>query len=328
MTNKKRLTTLVILVAIAAFIIYTFILLLKKEPLVVQGEVEATQVKISSKVPGRIDSIAVKRGQQVTKGDLIFTISSPEIDAKLAQVNALKQAASAQKQKAYNGAQKEDIEAAYSTYIKAEAAAQLAEKTYKRVQNLFNDGVVPEQNRDEAETQMKAARETSNAAKAVWEKAKNGARNEDKAAAAALVEQAEGAIAEVESYLKETSINALISGEVSGINIEKGELVPTGFPVVTIYDLSDTWVTFFIREDLLNEFQLGKTFKAALPGMGNKVFDFNVTYVSAAGDFARWNATKTSGDFDLKSFQIEARPVSKIDGLRPGMTVIVTIPKK
>lgn len=296
--------------------------------MVLQGEVEATQVKISSKIPGRIEKIAVKRGQQVTKGDLIFTINSPEINAKLAQATAVKQAASAQKIKAYNGAQKEDIMAAYSTYVKAQAAAQLAEKTYNRVQNLFNDGVVPEQTRDEAETQMKAAKETANAAQAVWEKAKNGARYEDKAAADALVQQADGVISEVESYLAETSINALSSGEVSGINVEEGELVPTGFPVVTIYDLSNIWATFFIREDMLSHFQMGTVFKASIPGLNNKTFDFKVSYVSPAGDFARWNATKTSGDFDLKSFQIEARPVTKIDGLRPGMTTLVTIPKK
>jgi HlyD family secretion protein len=328
MANKKRFTTIVVLVAITAFIAYTFILLLKKEPMVLQGEVEATQVKISSKIPGRIEKIAVKRGQQVTKGDLIFTINSPEINAKLAQATAVKQAASAQKNKAYNGAQKEDIMAAYSTYVKAQAAAQLSEKTYNRVQNLFNDGVVPEQTRDEAETQMKAAKETANAAQAVWEKAKNGARYEDKAAADALVQQAEGVISEVESYLAETSINALSSGEVSGINVEEGELVPTGFPVVTIYDLSNIWATFFIREDMLSHFQMGTVFKASIPGLNNKTFDFKVSYVSPAGDFARWNATKTSGDFDLKSFQIEARPVTKIDGLRPGMTTLVTIPKK
>jgi len=327
-TNKKRLTTIVVLVAITAFIVYTFILLLKKEPLILQGEVEATQVKISSKIPGRIEKIAVTRGQQVMKGDLIFTIESPEIDAKLAQATAVRQAANAQKNKAYNGAQKEDILAAYSTYIKAEAAAQLADKTYTRVQNLFNDGVVPEQKRDEAETQMKAARETSIAAQAIWEKAKNGARYEDKEAANALVQQADAIISEVEAYIGETSINAISSGEVSGINIQQGELVPTGFPVVTIYDLSDIWVTLFVREDLLSNFQMGKVFKASIPGMDKKEFDFKVNYVSPAGDFARWNATKTSGDFDLKSFQIEARPVTKIEGLRPGMTAIVTIPKK
>lgn len=326
MISKKRWTTAVVLTAIAAFIVYTFILLLKKEPTVLQGEVEATQVKISSKIPGRIDSIAVKRGQQVVKGDLIFTINSPEISAKLAQATAVRQAANAQKTKAFNGAQREDIEAAYSTYIKAEAAAQLADKTFTRVQNLFSDGVVPEQKRDEAETQMKAARETANAAKAIWEKAKNGARTEDKATATALVQQAEGAIAEVQAYMGETSINAILSGEVSGINAEAGELVPTGFPAVTIYDLSDIWGTFFVREDLLKHFPMGKEFMATIPGLDHKSFSFKVSYVSPAGDFARWNATKTSGEFDLKSFQIEARPVSKIEGLRPGMTLVVTLP--
>lgn len=325
MISKKRFATAVVLTAIAAFIGYTFILLLEKEPIVLQGEAEAKQVKISSKIPGRIDSIAVRRGQEVVKGDLIFTINSPEINAKLAQATAVREAAHAQKTKADNGAQREDIEAAYSTYIKAEAAAQLADKTFLRVQNLFSDGVVPEQKRDEAETQMKAARETANAARAVWEKAKNGARSEDKAAAAALVEQAEGAIAEVQAYLGETSINAIFSGEVSGINAEAGELVPAGFPVVTLYDLSDIWATFYVREDMLQHFPMGKEFTATIPGLGHQPFPFKVTYVSPAGDFARWNATKTSGEFDLKSFQVEARPVSKIEGLRPGMTLVVTL---
>lgn len=325
MINKKRVTTLAVLTAITAFIVYTFIILLKDEPLILQGEAEATQIKISSKIPGRIDQIAVKKGQNVNIGDLIFSIDSPEINAKLAQATAAKMAATAQKSKAHNGAQKEDILAAYSTFVKAEAAAQLAEKTYNRVQNLYNDGVVPAQKYDEAETQMKAARETANAAKAIWEKAKNGARYEDKAAADALVQQAEGVIAEVQSYLSETTINTPTNGEVSGINAEAGELVPTGFPVVTLYDLSDIWVTLFVREDLLSHFAMGTVFKAAVPGLNNKTFDFKVTYVSPAGDFARWNATKTSGEFDLKSFQIEARPLSEIEGFRPGMTAIVTL---
>jgi HlyD family secretion protein len=174
---------------------------------------------------------------------------------------------------------------------------------------------------------MKAARQTANAAESIWEKAQKGARIEDKTSAAALVHRADAAIAEVEAYLAETSIKAISDGEVSGVNAEEGELVPTGFPVVTITNLEDIWVTFFVREDYLVHFKLGTTFKASIPGLDNQSFEFKVNYISAAGDFARWNATKTSGEFDLKSFEIEARPVKPIPNLRPGMTAVLMLQK-
>ncbi len=323
--NKKTVTTILVVAAIIGFIVYTFIVVLKKEPVVLQGEVEAKQYKISSKVPGRVLEVAVKKGQEVKKGDFVFSIDSPEANAKMAEATAARSAASAQSRKAQNGAQKEDIAAAYSTYIKAEAAAQFAEKTFGRIQNLYNEGVVPAQKRDEVETKMKAARETANAAKAIWQKAEKGARKEDKDAAAALVKRADAAIEQVQAYLDETSINAISDGEISGINVEEGELVPTGFPVVTLINLNDIWVTFYIREDYLPYFKMGDRFKAQIPALGNGGFDLKVSYISPTGDFARWNATKTSGGFDMKSFEIEARPVAKIDGLRPGMTAIVTL---
>ena len=325
--NKKTLSTIAVLAVIIAFITYTFIIVMKKEPVVLQGEVEAKQVKIASKIPGRISEIAVKKGQKVRQGDFIFSIDSPEIDAKLADATAARSAASAQSRKAQSGAQAEDITAAYSVYVKAEAAAQFGEKTFARIQNLFNEGVVPEQQRDEAETKMNAARETANAAKALWQKAEKGAREEDKDAASALVRRADAAIQEVQSYLAETTINAISEGEVSGINVEEGELVPTGFPVVTLLNLEDIWLTLYIREDYLSHFKIGNTFTAQIPGLENKEYQFKVSYMSPTGDFARWNATKTSGEFDLKSFEIEARPIEKIEGLRPGMTAIIQLDK-
>ena len=323
--SKKTFITAAIIVAILAFIGYTLVVVLQKKPTVLQGEVEATQFKVSSKLAGRVQEIAVKKGQKVNKGDLIFSIESPEVNAKMDEAVAARSAASAQNRKAINGAQEEDIAAAYSLYVKAEAAAQFAEKSFERIQNLFESGVVPAQQRDEVETKMKAARETANAAKAQWQKAEKGAREEDKATAAAMVQRADAAIKQVQAYLDETTIYSGADGEVSGINVEAGELVNTGFPVVTLINLDDVWVTLFVREDLLNDFKMGSNFRAKIPGLDNREFDFQVTYVSAAGEFARWNATKTSGEFDLKSFEIEARPVSKIEGLRPGMSVVITL---
>jgi HlyD family secretion protein len=323
--SKKTIITSAIIVGILVFIGYTLVVVLQKKPTILQGEVEATQFKVSSKLAGRVQEIAVKKGQKVNKGDLVFTIDSPEVNAKMDEAVAARSAASAQNRKAINGAQEEDIAAAYSLFVKAEAAAQFAEKSFERIQNLFEAGVVPAQQRDEVETKMKAARETANAAKAQWQKAEKGARVEDKDAAFALVQRADAAIKQVQAYLDETTIYSGAGGEVSGINVEAGELVNTGFPVVTLINLDDVWVTLFVREDLLNDFKMGSVFKAKIPGLDNQEFDFQVSYVSPAGEFARWNATKTSGEFDLKSFEIEARPVSKIEGLRPGMSVIITL---
>jgi HlyD family secretion protein len=323
--SKKTIITSAIIVGILVFIGYTLVVVLQKKPTILQGEVEATQFKVSSKLAGRVQEIAVKKGQKVNKGDLVFTIDIPEVNAKMDEAVAARSAASAQNRKAINGAQEEDITAAYSLYVKAEAAAQFAEKSFERIQNLFESGVVPAQQRDEVETKMKAARETANAAKAQWQKAEKGAREEDKDAAFALVQRADAAIKQVQAYLDETTIYSGAGGEVSGINVEAGELVNTGFPVVTLINLDDVWVTLFVREDMLNDFKMGSTFRAKIPGLDNQEFDFKVSYVSPAGEFARWNATKTSGEFDLKSFEIEARPVSKIEGLRPGMSVIITL---
>jgi HlyD family secretion protein len=310
-------------VAVLIFILYTTWLITQPVPLEIQGEIEATQFRIASKIPGRIDEIAVKKGQEVQEGDFLFSVKSPEIEAKLRQATAARSAAVAMSMKAQHGAQEEDIQAAYSMYLKAEAAARLYEKTFLRVSNLFEAGVVAEQKMDEAETQMKAARQTANAAEAIWGKANKGARSEDKNAAHAMVEKAEGAIAEVESYLRETQIIAPAKGEISNIISERGELIPTGFPVITILDLEDSWATLFIREDLLADIKMGSKVKAIVPALGNQEITFEINYISPMADFATWTSTKSSGGFDMKSFEIHASPVSPVAGLRPGMSVLV-----
>ena len=311
------------ILAVIIFIGFAIWIVAKPIPLEVQGEVEATQVKVASKLIGRIDSLLVHKGDEVKYGTLLFTLSSPELDAKYLQASAVRKAAGAQKEKADNGAQKEDIQAAFNSWQTALAAADFAKKTFLRVDNLFKSGVVAEQQKDEAETRMKAAVETEKAARSLYDKAKKGARYEDKASAGALVMQADGVLTEVNSYLSETRIFAPIKGEISNIIAERGELVPSGYPVITIVDLADVWVTFNLREDLLAAIQKGSTFKARFPALGMKEVMLKVNYINALGEFATWNATKTSGDFDMKTFEIHAVPVEKIDGLRPGMSALV-----
>ncbi|MGE4586012.1 MAG: HlyD family secretion protein [Mangrovibacterium sp.] len=309
--------------ALLIFLLYTTWLITRPVPLKIQGEIDATQIRVSSKVPGRIDEIAVKKGQRVQKGDFLFSISSPETEAKMQQATAAREAAEAQNLKARHGAREEDIKAAYSTYLKAEAAARLYEKTYQRIANLFEAGVLPEQKKDEAETRMKTSRETANAAQAVWNKARKGVRAEDKKTSEELVRQAEGAIAEVEAYLRETRITAPANGEVANVVPEEGELVGSGSPVISLLDLSETWAVLYLREDLMPMIRMDTEFKADIPALGLKDARFKIDYISPAADFATWTSTKTSGGFDVKSFEIHATPVKPLEGLRPGMSVLV-----
>ncbi|MDP4267732.1 MAG: efflux RND transporter periplasmic adaptor subunit [Bacteroidota bacterium] len=311
------------ILALVIFLIYSTWIISRPKPLEVQGEVDATEIKVASKLIGRIDSMCVHKGDFVRKGQLLFTIKCPEIEAKMKQAHAALKGAESQSNKAANGAQAEDIQAAYDTYLKAEAAAEFAKVTFNRVNNLYKEGVLPAQKRDEAETQYKAASETANAAKEMWEKAKKGTRIEDKEAARALVTKAEGAIDEVESYINETNIYAPIDGEVADIVGEAGEIVSAGYPVVTIVNLKDRWITFNLREDLISSIKMGTVFNAKFPALGNKEVKLKVSYIHALGNFATWNATKTSGSFDMKTFEVHAVPVENIDGLRPGMSAIV-----
>ncbi len=303
--------------------VYAISILYRPDPLEIQGEVEATQIKVASKLIGRIDTLAVRKGDVVYPGMLLYTLSSPELEAKMSQASAVRQAAGAQKDKAKNGAQKEDIQAAFNSWQTALAAAEYATKTYARVLNLYKEGVVPEQQKDEVETKMKAAVETEKAAHSIYQKAKNGVRSEDKDAAGALFLQAEGLVSEVSSYLNERRVTSPIQGEVANILSERGELIPAGYPVVTIVDLSDTWITFNLREELLSDIQKGSILKARFPAMGMKEIALKVSYINVLGDFATWNATKTRGDFDSKTFEIHAEPIEKTEGLRPGMSALV-----
>ncbi len=286
-----------------------------------QGQVEARRVMVAGKVPGRICEFAVREGDSVTRGDVIAEISSPEIEAKKMQADGAYKAAKAQANKAKNGARAEQIQAAKAVMNRADEAAKLATTTYERVQKLYDEGVLPVQKRDEAETQMNAAKAQAEAAKAQYTEATKGARDEDKAAANALVLQANGAKAEVKAYLDETKIVAPISGEITLKVSEEGEVVGAGMPVVAITDLTDEWAVFNIREDALKNVSKGKSFELYVPALDKNV-SMEVYYIASAGSYAIWKSSKESGGFDLKTFEVRLRPKAPVEGLRPGMTVL------
>ena len=308
---------LMVLIASAGFIFFG-----EKED-IITGQVEVDEIRIAGKVPGRIAEFLVEEGQSVKEGDTLVRIYSPEVLAKLEQAEAAKAAAEAQNQKAIAGARKEQKEGAYELWQKAKAGLEVAEKSFARVEKLFKEGVVPAQKYDEVLAQLKAMQATERAARSQYDMAINGAQREDKMAAQALVARASGAISVVDSYMKESALLAPSAGTVSEIFPHKGELVGTGAPIMNIADYTATRVLCAVREDKLAKIKHGSKLKATVPALGDKAIELSVVKMKDMGSYATWKATKPRNEHDLRTFELTLKPTTSIEGLLPGMTVVL-----
>lgn len=294
----------------------------KSEPEVIQGYVEVSEYRVSSKVTGRVLELRVKEGDYVKVGDTLAILDAPDVKAKLAQAQSAESAATAMDQMANNGARREQINGAFALLQQAKAGLEIAQKSYNRVQRLYDEGVMSAQKRDEAFANYKALEAQVKAAKSQYDMAVNGARREEKLAAAAQVNRAKGAVQEVSSYINETMQIAQKEGEVSDVFPKVGELIGTGSPIMNISILDDMWGTFNVREDQLNGMQVGSTITAFVPAF-NKEIKMKVYYIKDQGSYATWKATKANGQYDLKTFEVKARPIKPFEGLRPGMSLII-----
>ena len=326
MSAKSQHTNILLavfgLIAVVAIVAGVGFLALGRAPEIIQGQVEVTEYRVSSKVPGRILEIRVKEGDRVRKGDTLAILEAPDILAKQQQAVAVESAASALNDQARNGARQEQIQGAYQLWQQAKAGVEIAEKSYNRVKRLFDEGVVSAQKTDEALAQYKALQAQEEAAKSQYDMAVNGARQEEKRAAQAQLNQAKGVVSEVNSYISETVQIAQMDGEVSEIYPKLGELVGTGSPIMTIALTDDIWGTFNVREDLLKGMKIGDTFKAYVPAFDQDI-EMQIYYMKDEGSYAVWKATKANGQYDLKTFEVKARPTQTLEGLRAGMSLIV-----
>ena len=329
--EKKERSLVVGLIALIVIIVVLALIglfLLKPEPQIIQGQAEATQVRVSGKLPGRVVEFMVEEGQHVLAGDTLGHIHSSLVEAKLSQAEAMETVAKAQNKKVDSGTRVELLNSAYDMWQQAQAGLTIAKKTYERMQSLYKKGVVSEQKRDEAEAAYKAMVATESAAKSQYEMAKAGAQAEDKAAAAAMVAAAQGSVAEVESILSDSYLTAPTDGEISDIFPNVGELVSLGAPIMNVLKLDDMWVSFNVREDLLENLTMGAEVQAIIPALENKEVTLKVFYIRDMGSYAVWRATKVTGQYDAKTFQVKARPVEPVDNLRPGMSVLLKRDKK
>ena len=308
--------TVVIVVGLIGFF------LLDRSPDIIQGEVEVSEYRISSKVPGRILELRVNEGDYVHVGDTLAILDAPEVQAKKTQAQSAEDAAAALSDMAQAGARQEQVSGAYQLWQQAKAGLEIAQKTYERVQRLYDEGVMTAQKRDEAFASYKALQAQEKAAKSQYDMAVNGARQQEKRAAQAQVNRARGAVQEVQSYIRETVQVSNVEGEVSSIYPKVGELIGTGSPIMSISVMNDLWGTFNVREDKLNGMKIGDTFTAYSPAF-NKDLKMKVFYIKDQGSFAVWKATKANGQYDLKTFEVKARPEEVFEGLRPGMSLII-----
>ena len=310
----------IVLVVVVLALIGFFLLEPKSET--IQGQAEATQIRVSGKLPGRIAEYWVEEGQRVFKGDTLVRISSPDAEAKLLQASAMESVYKASNEKVDKGARKEVIQSAYDMWQKSLAGLEIAKKSFERVETLYQKGVVSAQKRDEAEAQYKAMIATESAARAQYEMAVNGAQDEDKEAAAAMVRAAQGSVDQVKSVLADSYLTAPADGEVSEIFPHVSELVGTGAPIMNVLLLDEMWVTFNVREELLKDFAMGQEIEAFIPALDRDA-TLNVYYIKDMGSYAVWRATKATGSYDARTFQIKARPVTAVENLRPGMSVLI-----
>ncbi len=308
-------TAVVVIVALIGY------LTIGHDPEIIQGEVEVSEYRVSSKLPGRIVELRVKEGDFVHVGDTLAILEVPEVDAQKKVAEATGEATQAVQSLTDAGTRKEQIQGAYELLQQARAASDIAQKTYTRMQNLYNEGVISGQKRDEAFAAYKATEAQVKAAQSQYDMARNGARRQEKEIAAKNAQAARSAVDVVSSLLRETVQVAQVEGEVSEVYPKVGELVGMGSPIMTISMMNDLWGTFNIREDQLEGMKVGDTFSAYCPAF-NKTLKLRVFYIHDQGSYAVWKATKTNGQYDLKTFEVKARPVTRFDGLRPGMSLI------
>lgn len=328
MSDRRKTLPLLAIVAglvVAGLIGWGFWRASRSAPEVFQGQMEAKETDIAAKIPGRIAEVLVREGDRIAAGAPILRMASPEVDAKLAQATAAQQAAQAVAKKAEAGARPQEIEMARMQWQRAETAAELARKSFDRVEGLARDGLVAAQKRDEAEANWKASRDAAVAARAQYDLARQGARGEDKAAAEAQARQVAGVVAEAQAAKAETELRSPVAGEVAKVLARAGELVPQGVAAVTVVDLADQWVVLNVREDRLSRFAVGQEFDARLPALGpqSATARFKVTYSAPLPDFATWRATRAGAGFDVRTFEVRARPLQPMAGARPGMSVLV-----
>lgn len=324
---SRRRAIIIAATALAAVVVVGLWLAYRPVAVPLQGMIDTEQINVATKLPSRVERLLVREGEQVMAGQPLVTLSSPELDARQQQAKGLLEGAEAVEAMAQTGARAEDVESIRSVWQSAQAAAELAEKSFMRADNLFRAGVISAQRRDEVLALKQSSAAQAEAARQQYLKTQRGTRPEEKTVAAAQVQVAKAAMAEAQSLRTETQLIAPVSGEVSKRLANEGELVAPGVPIYTLVDLKDVWAVMSVREDQFHGLKTGQTLHGVVPALDDRHIDFRIDFISPQGDFATWRATRQSKGYDVRSFEVRARPVDAVEGLRPGMSVLFDWPQ-
>ena len=319
----KRILGALVVLGVIVFIVYGLYLANKPVVAPLQGQIDGRYIDISPKIVGRIAQLHVREGDEVKPGDLLVTLDSPEVQAKVSQAEAARAAAAAKQQLLDAGVRQEDVRVARANWERSVSAANLAETTFKRINTLYKDGLISQQRNDEVDTAYRSALDGVNAARAQYDLTLNGFRKEDRLAAAEVTRGAGAAVQEVGALAADISLKSPISAEVDKVVLHQGELAPPGFPIISLVNLDDVWAVFNLREDELAPVKIGTKITGRVPALDGRVITFSVYYISPKGEYATWRATRQSSGYDIKTFEVRARPAEKVNGLRPGMSVLV-----
>lgn len=328
---KKALLALFVLIALGVIAYGLYKSNQSSEPdiITLQGQMQMQQTSIAAKVPGRIAQIMVTEGDEVTVGQQLIEMDSPEINAKINQAEAGKQMAQSQLDKAENGARPQEIAQAKAAWQANKAASDLAENTYQRVNRLYEEGLMARQKRDEAYAQYLATQDQTEAARLQYDLAMEGARSEDKSAASAQVAQVDAQLDEALAAKKEANLKSPIAGIVDNVIVSAGEVIGQGVPLLTLVNTNDQWVVLNVTETYLNQFAIGQQFTGTIPALSSadKPYSkqFTVYATSTLSDFATWRPTNNDDSFDVRTFEVKARPSKPDARIRSGMSVIVRI---
>ena len=328
---KKGLLALFILIVLGtiAYGLYKSNAHSEPEVITLQGQMQMQQTSIAAKVPGRIAQIMVTEGDTVTAGQQLVEMDSPEINAKINQARAGKQIAQSQLDKAENGARPQEIAQAKAAWQANKAASDLAENTYQRVNRLYEEGLMARQKRDEAYAQYLATQDQTEAARLQYDLALEGARTEDKSAATAQVAQVDAKLDEALVAKEEANLRSPIAGIVDNVIVSAGEVIGQGVPLLTLVDTNDQWVVLNVTESYLNQFAIGQTFTGTIPALSSAdkpyTKQFTVYATSTLSDFATWRPTNNDDGFDVRTFEVKARPSKPDARIRSGMSVVVRI---
>ena len=324
-SNRILFVLFIVILLIILTLSILGIFLTKEKDIVLQGQIEADEYNISGLLPGRIEKIYVEKGKKVRKGDTLIHIVSKEVIAEYEAQKALENAASLQSEKIDAGSRNQLISITKELWEGAKSDLKLAKTTYNRIKILHEDSIVSQQRKDEAEAIYKSALAAERAAYYQYQIALEGAQEQDKATAKAMAVAAQNNSEVVKALLNDARLTSPISGEVATISLNEGELTSIGTNIMTVLDIDNPYLVLNVREDLLSNFKMGGTILCNIPAIDLKDIPFIVNYISPLGSFATWKATKETGGYDLRTFEIQAVPMTKVYDLRPGMSVLITI---